>query len=224
MASSSDWDSFAAEACCQERKKKSNKKILYRKSLGVYQDELLIAVQVWNKRVFLPLQYGSGGCSRTHGRPNPTRAEREAKIKRCSFRAQLENLRHRACLGQSSWAAQHLDSAWVQTYKSLMKKVALPRFYFPGAVTCMDKQTSTSLQLPWKESVFVFCSPFPPGRHTPADHGHSGTTFPRLTLHCDLCPHTVLAAGSLFLPQSSSSPELFCQDERLLSGLHGVVW
>lgn len=52
----------------------------------------------------------------------------------------------------------------------------------------------------------------------------AATTFPRLTLHCDLCLHTVLAARSLFLPQSSSSPELFCQDERFLSELHGVLW
>lgn len=53
------------------KKKQNSKKILYRKSLGVYQDELLISVQTWNERVFVPLQYGSGGCSRTRERVNP---------------------------------------------------------------------------------------------------------------------------------------------------------
>lgn len=60
---------------------KNNKKIPHRKSLGVYQDELLITVQTWKERVSVPLQYGSGGCSKTHESPNPIRAEREAKIK-----------------------------------------------------------------------------------------------------------------------------------------------
>lgn len=62
--------------------KKSNKKILHRKSLGIYQDELSITIETWNQRVFVPLQHGSGERSRTCEGLNPIRAERETKIKR----------------------------------------------------------------------------------------------------------------------------------------------
>ena len=54
----------------------------------------------------------------------------------------------------------------------------------------------------------------------------AGTPFPTLALYCNLFPHAVLAAGSHYVHeqlQSSSSPELFCQDESLLSDLHNML-
>lgn len=102
-------------------------------SLGVYQDEHLITVETWKERVFIPLQNGSGGCSRTHERLNLIQAEREAKIKWWSCRAQGENLRHRAqwCPPGDSHPEHHsIRTQPSLKHKSLMEKAALPRFCF----------------------------------------------------------------------------------------------
>jgi len=54
----------------------------------------------------------------------------------------------------------------------------------------------------------------------------AGMPFPTLALCCNLFPRAALAAGSHYVHeqlQSSSSPELFCQDESLLSELHDMI-
>lgn len=69
------------KAAVKGTREKSNK-ILYRKTLGIYLEEHLIPVETWEERVFVLLQYGSGGCSSALGhmkRLKPIQAEKEAK-------------------------------------------------------------------------------------------------------------------------------------------------
>lgn len=228
MASSSNGDSFADEACCQERKgkktnkKKTSKKISYRKSLGVYQNELLVSGLGTRQYLFLSCMALVGALGHVkEWIPSELKEKQRSRGEAVEHKWKIWGTEPSGALpGQLSWASQHQDSAWVQTYKSPKEKAALPKFCFPRAV-------GGQLWPAWTDRPAHHCSSLE--RRGPVCSALLFLQLPQLfpgwpCTVTSVCPHTVLAASSPLLPPSSSSPELFCQDERLLSELHGVLW
>lgn len=98
-------------------------------------------------------------------------------------------------------------------------QILLPKNREGTAVTCMNKYISTRHCSTLEKKEFMCLLSFsillPPCG-----------AFSMLALYCNPFSHSGLAAGSHYVPkqlQSSSSPELLCQDESPLSELHSML-